>query len=275
MAITGIGIEGRDTTQLEIATRVAGPVAQALSLIDQPPLGFASKIGIAPEAASGHVVADLRIGMPLHKDLEPEKETRIAADATIRDGALAGKPVNLSKGQLKLTVAEHAAKLAGEAVVEGVPVKLQVQESLAEGAGVDRRYQVEASPDAAMLKQFGVELPIALEGRGRRGGNRDRAARRADRRDRIGSHPHRHSGPAAELAQGIRRTGHTDGQGGAPGRRPDRGHGIRADQPGSERRRQSRGAARALASGATATGSGALWPDAGNDRCAPERRGRL
>jgi uncharacterized protein YhdP len=165
VTITGIGIEGRDTTQLEIATRVAGPVAQALSLIDQPPLGFASKIGIAPEATSGRVVADLRIGMPLHKNLEPEKETRVTAEATIRDGALAGKPVNLTKGQLKLTVAEQAATLAGEAVVEGVPVKLQVQESLGEGGGVDRRYQVEGSPDATMLKQFGVELPIALEGR--------------------------------------------------------------------------------------------------------------
>ena len=50
---------------------MAGPLAQALSLIDQPPLGFTSKIGIAPEPASGRVVADLRIGMPLHKDLDP------------------------------------------------------------------------------------------------------------------------------------------------------------------------------------------------------------
>jgi uncharacterized protein YhdP len=165
VVITGIGIEGRDTTQLEIATRVAGPVAQALGLINQPPLGFSSKIGIEPEAASGHVVADLRIGMPLHKDLEPQEEARIAADATITDGALAGKPLNLRKGQLKLTVSERAAKLAGEAVVEGVPVRLQVQESLGEDAGATRRYQVEGSPDAAVLKQFGVELPIALEGR--------------------------------------------------------------------------------------------------------------
>jgi uncharacterized protein YhdP len=165
VAITGIGIAGRDTTQLEVEVRMAGPLAQALSLIDRPPLGFTSKIGIAPEAASGQVVADLHIGMPLHKDLEPENETRVSAEATIRDGALAGKPVNLSNGQLKLTVAEQAAKLAGEAVVEGVPVQLQVQESLRKGAGVDRRYQVEGSPDAALLKRFGVELPIALEGR--------------------------------------------------------------------------------------------------------------
>jgi uncharacterized protein YhdP len=164
VTITGIGIEGRDTTQLEVATRVAGPVAQALSLIDQPPLGFSSKIGIAPDTASGRVVADLRIGMPLHKDLEPEDEARIAADATITDGALTGKPVNLSKGQLKLTVTEDAAKLAGDALVEGVPVKLEVEEKLGRKAGTDRRYRVVASPDAALLRQIGVELPITLEG---------------------------------------------------------------------------------------------------------------
>jgi uncharacterized protein YhdP len=164
VTITGIGIEGRDTTQLEVATRVAGPVAQALDLIEQPPLGFASKVGVAPDAASGRVVADLRIGMPLHKDLAPEQEARVAADATIIDGALAGKPVDLRKGQLKLTVTERAAKVAGKAVVEGVPVRLQVQQSLGENAGADRRYQVEGSPDAALLKQFGVELPISLEG---------------------------------------------------------------------------------------------------------------
>jgi Protein of unknown function/AsmA-like C-terminal region len=164
VVITGIGIKGRDTTQLEIASHVAGPLAQALSLIDQPPLGFASRIGIAPDAASGRVVADLRIGMPLHKDLEPEEEARVAADATITDGALAGKPFNLSKGQLTLKVTEQTAELAGEAVVEGVPVRLQVEESLRENAGTHRRYQVEGSPDAARLRELGVDLPITLEG---------------------------------------------------------------------------------------------------------------
>jgi hypothetical protein len=162
--ISGIGIEGRDTTQLEIATRVAGPLAQALSLIEQPPLKFASKVGIAPDAASGQVVADLRIAMPLHKEMEPAEEARVAADATIIDAALKSKPVNLSGGQLKLTLTEQAAKLAGEAVVEGVPVRFQVQESLGGHAGVTRRYQVEGSPDAALLEQFGVELPFTLEG---------------------------------------------------------------------------------------------------------------
>ena len=234
VAITGIGIEGRDTTQLEIATRVAGPVAQALSLIDQPPLGFASKIGIAPDAASGQVVADLRIGMPLHKELEPEEEARVAADATIIDAALTGKPVNLSEGQLKLTVTEQAAKLAGEAVVEGVPVKFQVQESLGERRG--RQPPLSGGGIARCRHAEAVRRGAAdhARGSGRRDGNRDRAARRADRRDRVGSHAHRHSRSAAELAQGIRRTGHADGHGGDPGRRSDRGHGIRADEQGPD-----------------------------------------
>jgi uncharacterized protein YhdP len=163
VVITGIGIKGRDTTQLEIAARVAGPVDQALRLIEQPPLGFTSKVGITPEAASGRVVADLRIGMPLHKDLDPEAEARVAADARITDGALT-QPINLSRGQLRLKVTEHAAELAGDAVIEGVPVTLKVQDNLGEKAGVDRRYEVKASPDAALLKELGVDLPVTLEG---------------------------------------------------------------------------------------------------------------
>jgi Protein of unknown function/AsmA-like C-terminal region len=163
VVITGIGIKGRDTTQLEVATHVAGRLPQALSLIDQPPLGFASKIGIAPDAASGRVVANLRIGMPLHKDLEPDEEARIAADAIITDATLAGQPIDLSNGQLTLRINQRTAELAGEAVVQGVPVRLQVRETF-DGASINRRYQVEGSPDAARLREIGVDLPITLEG---------------------------------------------------------------------------------------------------------------
>ena len=163
VAITGIGIKGRDTTQLEIATQVTGPLEQALRLIDQPPLGFARRIGIAPDAASGRVVTDLRIGMPLHRDFETS-EVRVAADATITDGALAGEPLNVANAQLTLTVAEQSAELAGEAVVEGVPLTVQVREALGDAARIERRYRVEGSPDAGRLRELGVDLPVTLEG---------------------------------------------------------------------------------------------------------------
>ncbi|MGH6945399.1 MAG: DUF3971 domain-containing protein, partial [Geminicoccaceae bacterium] len=60
--ITGMGIKGRDTTQLEVVADVAGPIQEALALIDHEPLGFASKIGIEPQATAGRTEVDLRIG---------------------------------------------------------------------------------------------------------------------------------------------------------------------------------------------------------------------
>lgn len=163
IVITGIGIKGRDTTQLEIATRVTGPVDQALELIDQPPLEFASKVGIAPDAAVGQVAADLRIGMPLHRDLEPS-EVRVAAQAAITNGALAGTPLNLSDGQLTLTVDNQGVDVVGEAVIEEVPLKLDLRENFGDAA-FRRRYHIEGVPELAALERIGLELPIAADGR--------------------------------------------------------------------------------------------------------------
>jgi hypothetical protein len=162
IVIKGIGIKGRDTTPLEIVTHVSGPVAQALELIDHPPLGYASKVGIAPEAAAGRVAADLRIGMPLHRDLEPS-DVRVAAQATIADGALAGTPVHLSDGQLTLTLDNHGADLVGNATIEEVPLRLNLRENF-DDAAFERRYRIQGVPELATLRRLGLDLPIAAEG---------------------------------------------------------------------------------------------------------------
>jgi Protein of unknown function/AsmA-like C-terminal region len=162
VVITGIGIKGRDTTQLEISTGISGPLEQALSLIDQQPLGYMSRAGIAPDQASGRVVSDLRIGMPLHRDFDPS-EVRVAAEATITDAAITGQPVDIRDGRLNLTVAGDAVDLSGDAVVAGVPIAIDVEETLG-GDGAHRRYRVSGSPDATLLRELGVDLPINLKG---------------------------------------------------------------------------------------------------------------
>lgn len=162
IVITGIGIKGRSTTQLEIATTVRGPVEQALDLIDRPPLGFAAKVGIAPETTAGRVTTNLRIGMPLHRELEPS-EVRVAAEATIEDGAIAGAPINLSDGQLALTIDNQGADLSGTASIEDVPLKVELRENFDEGAS-GRRYRIEGTPEVAALERLGLALPIAADG---------------------------------------------------------------------------------------------------------------
>lgn len=163
VVITGIGIEGRYTTQLEIVAEVQGPVGQALSLIDLPPLGFAAEVGIRPEAASGHATTELRIGTPLNREMDPS-EVRLQAQATITDGAIAGDPVALSGGRFTLSVDDQGADLAGEAVVEGVPLSLEIRENFADGADPARRYRVVGTPETAVLTGFDIDLPFAIEG---------------------------------------------------------------------------------------------------------------
>ena len=160
VVITGIGIKGRDTTQLEISAGISGPLEQALSLIDHPPLGYTSRIGIAPDQASGRVVSDLRIGMPLHRDLDPS-EVRVAAEATITDAAITGEPVDIRDGQLKLTVGADTVKLAGDAVVEGVPITVEVRKHSAAVAAI-AAIRCRDRPMPRCCRS--VDLPIGLEG---------------------------------------------------------------------------------------------------------------
>jgi uncharacterized protein YhdP len=162
IVITGIGIKGRDATQLEIAARASGPVAQALALVDQPPLEYAREVGISPEAVGGRVTADLRIGAPLHRDLEPS-EVRVAAEATITDGSLAGPPLSISDAQLRLTIDREGLDAVGDAIVEQVPLELELRENFGQAA-FERRYRIAGVPELAMLRGLGLELPVGADG---------------------------------------------------------------------------------------------------------------
>jgi uncharacterized protein YhdP len=162
VTITGIGIKGREATRLEVATQVRGPLEQALDLIDRPPLGFAGKVGIAPETAAGEVVTDLRIAMPLHRELEAS-EVQVGAQASITNGALADASLDLSAGEFTLSVDNDGADLVGDAIVAEVPLRLEWRENFGDGT-FKRRYRIEGAPDVAALRRLGLDLPVAAEG---------------------------------------------------------------------------------------------------------------
>lgn len=163
VTITGIGIKGRDTTRLAVDAEIGGPLDQALALIDRPPLEFAEKAGIDPETASGRTVVDLRLEMPLTRDLK-RSEIAVSAGAEIADAALVAGPVELEGGAFDLQVDNARADLAGRAVIGGVPLDLAISENLTADAEFERRYQVQGTPDVAVLDRFGLDLPVALGG---------------------------------------------------------------------------------------------------------------
>jgi uncharacterized protein YhdP len=165
VVITGMGIKGRDTTQLEVRGKIDGPISQALDLLERPPLRFASKLGIDPASTSGQTRTDLRIGTPLHRDLEPS-ELRVGAAAVLIDAAAAGlrDRFDLSEGQFELAVDNESLELSGTGAIEGVPLTIAWRESFDDRAEVQRRFEFEGEVPVAALQRFQLEPPLPLDG---------------------------------------------------------------------------------------------------------------
>ena len=165
VTITGIGIKGRHTTQLEVGAHIAGPIEQAMALIDHPPLGFAGDLGIVPASTSGSTRTELRIGTPLNRDMDPA-EVRIAASAELTDAGIAGLrgALDLSEGRFSLKLDRQGADLAGEAVVNEVPLAIEWRENFADEAPFERRFHLQGTLRADAAQQLGLELPVPARG---------------------------------------------------------------------------------------------------------------
>ncbi|TVR84232.1 MAG: hypothetical protein EA405_02135 [Rhodospirillales bacterium] len=114
----------------DIRLTVEGPLRDHLSLIDHPPLGYAQKIGIRPDAVSGAAVVRLAIGFPLLADLSFD-DVAIRADAdaeavTVTD-AILGR--DLTQGRLTLFVDKDGLKLNGSGALGGVAGTFEARET--------------------------------------------------------------------------------------------------------------------------------------------------
>ena len=165
VVITGMGIPGRETTQLLLKAVIDSPLDQALALLDHPPLKIASKLGVTASAASGQARTDLALALPLHKDLEAS-ELNIWASAQLRGAGLRGLPgqIDLSEGNFTLKVDNRGADLTGQAAVNQIPLTIDWRENFADNAPFKRRYHVQGTFDVQALKRFGLDLPFPATG---------------------------------------------------------------------------------------------------------------
>jgi Protein of unknown function/AsmA-like C-terminal region len=162
VVITGIGIKGRDTTQLLVKAAVDSPLDQALGLLDHPPLGVAGKLGVAPADASGQARTNLTLTLPLHRDLEAS-ELQVRASAELHGAGLRGLPggIDLSDGDFMLKVDNLGADLTGQGALNQVPLSIEWHETFADETA---RYHVRGTVDVEALHRFGLDLPIPATG---------------------------------------------------------------------------------------------------------------
>jgi uncharacterized protein YhdP len=163
VVITGMGIPGRETTQLEVRTKADGPLRDVLALIDHPPLHLASKADVSPAEAAGKASIDLAIGMPLHRDVTDE-EVRFRAGAKLTDAAVRTPSFALADGALNLEVDDAGFDLTGDALVEGIPLQIEVRGNFADDAPFERRYRAKGVVDVAAVGGLIGDLPLELSG---------------------------------------------------------------------------------------------------------------
>lgn len=156
--ITGLDVEDQD---IDIDIMIRGPVGAALSLLDSEPLNFVSGLGIDSDAISGQTAARLVFSFPLLKDLKVE-QVAVAAGATLRGVALKKGPFDLAvrNGTLELQLTGNGMTIFGDALLNGVPLKINWEENFS-AAAFDRRFTVSGVVGPVARRKLGIDdLPF-------------------------------------------------------------------------------------------------------------------
>lgn len=132
-----------DDPEIAIDLTMRGSLQTALSVLNEPPLGFLGRLGLDPAAITGRAATRMVLEFPLSKTLEVE-QIAIAAGATLRDIALKEGPLGLAllDGVLELQVTGLGIAADGSMTLNGVPVTLDWQEKFSSDAAFQRRVTV-------------------------------------------------------------------------------------------------------------------------------------
>lgn len=152
--------------QLKIDAKTAGPVRDALAILDHPRLDLLSKLGMSADGSSGTVNAELMFHFPLAKDLSFD-DVALQVAAAVEDGGLRNvfRGQDMSEADLAVAVDAGGLQLDGPLTLGGVPLTLHWQESFAEAPKV--RTVIDAQIhriDDAGRARFSLNIGDAVEG---------------------------------------------------------------------------------------------------------------
>lgn len=169
LSVTGaeIALTDLDTRseKIDIQVVVTGPVSTTLAVIDSPPLGYASAIGVAPGAAGGAMSARLRFAFPLKRGLQ-FTDVALAAAANLRgvrlDGIGGGLAVRDLDGALSLD--GRGLELTGDLALAGVPAAVEWTERFAAAPGPRRRVRLTGTLDGKARAALGLPTFEGIDG---------------------------------------------------------------------------------------------------------------
>jgi len=159
-----------DTQETVIEFVLRGALSEVLSLLDAPPLGFASDLGLPPDSIGGVVAARARITLPITEQGTPLDRVNFAAAANLADisGELPFPPIAFDRGTLSFRLDRNGFDVDGAVFVQDTPVTVQWRQDLGANAGAKAgatgRYLLRAQVDEAGRERLGIGTRGVVDG---------------------------------------------------------------------------------------------------------------
>lgn len=156
--ITGLDGEDQD---IAIDVDVEGPIIDALQILNAPELQLARDFAIQPKNVKGSAATTLHFDFPLETALTLDKINVRASSKLSKleiNDLLARKnlPVNLSEGDLSLSMDKSEMITKGNAKLNGVPIELSWHEKFKPQKDWKSRYLIKATLEGTSLLSLGA-----------------------------------------------------------------------------------------------------------------------
>ena len=158
------GLDQKDQF-ISVGGNVSSPLRDALVLLDHPRLGYASKLGIDRDTASGDAAVHLQFDFPAEKDLSFAK-VKIGVTAKMANVSLpkAMFDQDVTEGNLDLVLSQNGMRITGPLKFGGIPLDLQWLENFTDDAKFSQQIRAIGTVNADQRAAFGYETRPFFDG---------------------------------------------------------------------------------------------------------------
>lgn len=144
----------------EINLQMNSSIPDALRLIDNKPLNYASDMGINPESIQGIADTKLILDLELKRNLAPD-EVKVDVKSTLQDVLIKDMidKKSITSKLLNLEVTNNGLKVTGEAVLEEIPLTLVWNENFND-KNYKSRYNISFKFDETVKKKLNINSDI-------------------------------------------------------------------------------------------------------------------
>lgn len=157
-----LGLKGPPS---RITFELAGPTASALRIIDNEPLGYATRFGLDPAKVGGDSRTSFDLRMPLRKDLtlDDVQLKAVSALTRVRIPDVLGD-ADIDGGSVDLEINKERMTAKGDVTVNGVAAKLAWDEDFTGSRANSSHFELSGTVDDWARRRLGLDLSRFLQG---------------------------------------------------------------------------------------------------------------